>query len=396
MTAFGDLPTLPFERHDVLALPPLLRRLQAERSITRVLTATGHQAWYVARYAEVKQLLGDSRLGRSHPDPEHAPRINDSILFGGPAENYDTELADHARMRSLLTPFFSAQRMEALRPRVEARADQVLDRLAGTTPPEDLHEALSLLLPGLVTCELLGVPCEDLAQFRAWSQGIAGLHDRQRAGEALARLITYMGDLVTRKRTHPDNDLISELCMAEEGTISDDYVAFLGAMLLFTGHETTVARLDLGVLLLLTNPEERVAMLHDRSLIRCGVEEVLRASATGGGGLPRYPRADIEIDGVRLAAGEAVLLDIGAANHDERAFDDPDRFDVARQPNAHLTFGYGPRFCVGAPLARIELQVAFEKLFSRFPTLRLAMPIGQLRTRDDVLIRGLAELPVTW
>jgi cytochrome P450 len=387
---------LPFDRHEVLALPPLLRRLQAERSITRVLTPTGHQAWYVARYAEVKQLLGDSRLGRSHPDPEHAPRINDSILFGGPAENYETELADHARMRALLTPFFSAQRMEALRPRVEALTDQVLDRLAAMTPPVDLHEALSLPLPGLVTCELLGVPCEDGALLRAWSQGVGDLRDRRRAGEALASLISYMGDLVTRKRTHPRDDVISELCMAEEGTITNDYVAFLGAMLLFTGHETTVARLDLGALLLLTNPEQRVAMLHDRSLIRSGVEEVLRASATGGGGLPRYPRADLHIDGVTLAAGDAVLLDIGAANHDERAFDNPDRFDVARQPNAHLTFGYGPRFCVGAPLARIELQVVFERLFSRLPTLRLTMPIGQLRMREDVLIRGLAELPVTW
>lgn len=396
MTASGNLPELPFERHDVLALPPLLRRLQAERSITRVLTQTGHQAWYVARYAEVKQLLSDSRLGRSHPDPEHAPRINDSILFGGPAENYETELADHARMRALLTPFFSAQRMEALRPRVEAVADQVLDRLAGMTPPVDLHEALSLPLPGLVICQLLGVPPEDGAQLRAWSQSLAGLHDRAKAGEALASLITYMADPVTPRRTHPGDDVISELCVAEQGTITNDYVAFLGAMLLFTGQETTVARLDLGTLMLLMNPDQRVAMLHDRSQITCGVEEVLRATATGGGGLPRYPRADVEIDGVTLPAGDAVLLDIGAANHDERAFDNPDGFDVARQPNAHLTFGYGPRFCVGAPLARIELQVAFKKLFSRFPTLRLAVPIGQLRTREDVLIRGLAELPVTW
>lgn len=396
MTASRPLPALPFEQPDALAVPPLLHRLQAERPITRVRTPTGDEAWYVARYSELKQLLGDSRLGRSHPDPEHAPRISDSILFGGPAENYKTEDADHARMRALLTPYFSARRMEALRPRVEALVDELLEALAAVTPPVDLHEALSFPLPVLVICELLGVPYEDRAQFRAWSQGMADLHDRQRADAALGSLIGYMGDLVTRKRAHPGDDVISGLCAAEDGTITDDHVAFLAAVLLFAGHETTVVRIDLGTLLLLANPDQRVALLHDRSLLTSAVEEILRASTTGGGGLPRYPRADIEIGGVTLGAGEAVLLDLGAANHDERAFDDPGRFDVARQPNSHLTFGYGPRFCIGAPLARIELQAVFGRLVSRFPTMRLAVPIEQLRIRADLLTGGLAELPVTW
>jgi cytochrome P450 len=396
MTASRPLPALPFEQPDALAVPPLLHRLQAERPITRVRTPTGDEAWYVARYSELKQLLGDGRLGRSHPDPEHAPRISDSILFGGPAENYETEDADHARMRALLTPYFSARRLEALRPRVEALVDELLEALAAVTPPVDLHEALSFPLPVLVICELLGVPYEDRAQFRAWSQGMADLHDRQRADAALGSLIGYMGDLVTRKRAHPGDDVISGLCAAEDGTITDDHAAFLAAVLLFAGHETTVVRIDLGTLLLLANPDQRVALLRDRSLLTSAVEEILRASTTGGGGLPRYPRADIEIGGVTLGAGEAVLLDLGAANHDERAFDDPGRFDVARQPNSHLTFGYGPRFCIGAPLARIELQAVFGRLVSRFPTMRLAVPIEQLRIRADLLTGGLAEFPVTW
>src|SRR5215475_14503561 len=133
MSASRHLPALPFEQPDVLTVPPLLRRLQAERPITRVRTQAGDEAWHVARHAELKQLLGDSRLGRSHPDPEHAPRISDSILFGGPAENYETEATDHARMRVLLTPYFSARRMEALRPRVEALVDQLLAELAAMT-----------------------------------------------------------------------------------------------------------------------------------------------------------------------------------------------------------------------------------------------------------------------
>lgn len=396
MTESRHLPALPFERHDVLGVPPLVRRLQAERSIVRVRTPTADEAWYVTRHAELRQLLGDSRLGRSHPDPAHAPRVNHSTLFGGPTENYETELADHAGMRALLTPYFSARRMEALRPRVEALADELLDRLAAMRPPVDLHEALSLSLPMLVICELLGVPAEDGAQFRIWSQGMADLHDQRRADASLASLVVNMGDLVTRKRARPGDDVLSGLCMAEDGTVANEQVAFLAAMLLFAGYETTVVRLDLGGLLLLTNPEQRTAMLHDGSLLTSGVEEVLRASATGGGGLSRYPRVDIQIAGVTLAAGDAVLLDVGAANHDERTFDSPDRFDVTRKPNPHLTFGYGPRFCIGAPLARLELQAVFERLLRRFPTMRLATPIGQLRTCDNMLIRGLTELPVTW
>lgn len=396
MTASRSLPSLPFEQPDLLAMPPMLRRLQAERPITRVRTPTGDEAWHVARYSELKQLLGDSRLGRSHPDPEHAPRISDSVLFGGPAENYETEDADHARMRALLTPYFSARRMEALRPRVEVLVDELLAELAAMTPPVDLHEALSFPLPVLVICELLGVPYEDRAQFRVWSQGMADLHDRQRAEAALTSLIAYMGRLVSRKRAHPGDDVISGLCAAEGGTIADDYVSFLGAVLLFAGHETTVVRIDVGTLLLLSNPDQRVALRRDPSLITSAVEEILRASTTGGGGLPRYPRADIDVGGVTLRAGQAVLLDIGAANHDERTFRDPGSFDVARQPNAHLAFGHGPRFCIGAPLARLELQAVFQRLVARFPTLRLAVPIEQLRARRDLLTGGLAELPVTW
>jgi len=396
MTDPNPLPALPFEQPTPLTVAPLLCALQAERPITRVRTPAGDEAWLVTRYAEVKALLGDSRLGRSHPDPEHAPRISDSILFGGPMEPYETEQTDHAQMRALLTPFFSAKRMQAMRPRVEGLVDQLLDALAAQTPPVDLHEALSFPLPVLVICELLGVPYEDREQFRAWSTGMADLHDRDRANAALYRLIAYMGELVARKRAHPEDDVLSGLCAAEGGALPDAHIAFLGAMLLFAGHETTVVRIDVGTLLLLTNPDQRQTLVRRPELVTNTVEEILRASDTGSGGLPRYAHTDIAIGDVTIHTGEAVLLSLGAANHDERAFADPDCFDGDRQPNPHLTFGYGPRFCLGAPLARIELQAVFARLVPRFPTLRLAVPIERLRVRSDLLTGGLVELPVAW
>lgn len=395
MTDTSHLPALPFEQPTPLTVPPLLRTLQAECPITRVRTPVGDEAWLVTRYAEVRQLLGDPRLGRSHPDPEHAPRISDSILFGGPMEPYETEQADHAQMRALLTPFFSARRMQALRPRVEAQVEALLDALAAQTPPVDLHEALSFPLPVLVICDLLGVPYDDREQFRLWSRDMADLHDKARAGAALQHLVTYMAALVARKRARPEDDVISGLCAAENGQLSDMHIAFLAAMLLFAGHETTVVRIDVGALLLLSNPEQRQILARDPELVMSAVEEILRMSDTGAGGLPRYAHADINIGGATIHLGEAVLLDLGAANHDARAFSDPDCFDLRRQPNPHLTFGHGPRFCIGAPLARMELQAAFSRLVPRFPTLRLAVPVEQLRVRD-VLTGGLEALTVTW
>lgn len=389
------LPSLPFDQPNLLATPPVLRHLQAEAPITRVRTAAGDQAWLVTRYAEVKQLLNDPRLGRSHADPEHAPRISNSILFGGPMEPFETEHEQHAQLRALLTPFFSARRMEALRPRVEALADGLLDAMASSSPPLDLHEALSFPLPVLVICELLGVPADDRDQFRAWSTDMADLHDQLRARTAMDKLVAYMGELVARKRSEPADDVLSGLCSAAGGQLADQHIAFLGAMLLFAGHETTVTRIDAGTIMLLNQAQAHRALLDNPSLIVSAVEEILRASDGGVGGLTRYARADIDIGGTSIRAGEAVLLNLGAANHDPRAFCAPDDFELARQPNPHLTFGHGPRFCIGAPLARIELQTVFARLIPRFPTMRLLRPVEELHARD-LLTGGLDHLWVTW
>lgn len=396
MTDTSSLPTMPFAQPVPLTIAPLLRALQAERPITRVRTPAGDEAWLVTRHAEVKELFSDRRLGRSHPDPEHAPRINNAILLGGPMGNYETEPTDHAQMRTLLTPFFSAKRMAALRPRVEEMVDQFLDALATRTPPVDLHEALSFPLPVMVICELLGVPFADRERFRIWSTDIGDLHDRARSSAAMSNLNGYMKDLVERKRLQPEEDVLSGLCAVGNGSLSNEHIADLGAGLLFAGHETTVVRIDIGTLLFLTHPNQRQALLNDPELISTAVEEILRLSNTGASALPRYAREAIEIGDVTIQPGEAVLLSGGAANRDERVFGEPDRFAIERQPNPHLTFGYGSHFCLGAPLARIELQAVFARLLSRFPTLRLAVPPEEIRFRTHVLTGGLFELPVTW
>jgi pentalenolactone synthase len=387
---------MPFAQLVSLTLAPLLQALQAERPITKVRTPAGDEAWLVTRHAEVKGLFSDRRPGRSHPDPEHAPQISNARLPGGPMGNYDTEQSDHAQMRALLMPFFSAKRMAALRPRVEEMVNLFLDTLAARTPPVDLHEVLSFPLPVMVICELLGVPFADRERFRIWSTEIGDLYDRARATASMSSLNAYIEELVVRKRAQPEDDVLSALCAVGDGSLSNEQIAGLGAGLLFAGHETTVVRIDLGTLLFLRHSDQRQALLNDPELITTAVEEILRLSNTGSSAIPRYAREVIEIGDVTIEHGFAVLLSGGAANRDERVFGEPDRFAIERQPNPHLTFGYGSHFCIGAPLARIELQAVFARLLSRFPTLRLAVPPQAIRFRTHVLTGGLFELPVTW
>jgi len=385
---------LPFEQTSPLQAPPKLRALQARGPVHPVRTETGDPAWLVTGYQEVRQLLDDPRLGRSHRDPERAARTGESALFGGPLGEFDTEAADHARMRSLLRPHFTPRRLRALRPRVEALTTALLDELARHGPPADLIEALAVPLPVLVICELLGVPYADRDRFRTWTRDAADIRDRTRSERGLAELFGYGQQLVARKRAEPGDDVVSRLC-ATHGT-ADDEIAMLSMFLLFAGHETTVVALGTGTLLLLTHPAQWRALGEDPGLVPAAVEEMLRAGGRGGGGIPRYARTGLRIAGVPVQAGDLVLLDNGAANHDRTAFTDPERFEVTRPAVAHLSFGHGGRYCLGAPLARLELQAVFSRLVPRFPALRLAEPADRLTFNRDTLTGGLARLPVTW
>ena len=364
--------------------------------VRRTHTPVGDEAWLVTDYDQVRRLLDDDRLGRSHRKPETAARTGESALFGGPLGDFDTEHADHARMRALLQPHFSPRHLRSLEPRVAALTTKLLDDLAAQGPPADLHARLALPLPILVICELLGVPYSDRDQFRAWAQDAGNVRDHARSERGLADLFDYGRASVERKRAHPGDDVMSRLC-ATDG-VSDEEAATMSMVLLFAGHETTVVQIGLGAMLLLTNRDQWQALVDDPALIPHAVEELLRATASGGGvgGIPRYARTDFDIDGVAIRAGDLVLLDIGAANHDPVTFADPQRVDVARKHTAHLTFGHGAHYCIGAPLARIELKAVFAQLIPRFPSMRLTVDPATLPTRRDVLAGGLVELPVSW
>lgn len=378
----------------------------ASGSIVRATTPAGDPAWLVTGYDSVRALLGDDRLGRTHPEPERGSRFSDSVMFGQPTGDPFSQPENHARLRRLLTASFSAKRMSGMRPRVQAIVDGLLDEMAGRTPPVDLHEALSFPVPALVICELLGVPYEDRADFRRWSDDVGRLDDRARSEAAQTALRAYVGALAERKRERPADDVISDLVAASDrdpATLPPEQVPQVAGNLLFAGHETTVTAIDKGVILLLTNEGLREAVVRGPDALHPAVEEIMRVPhpvgnrrTVGAYGLPRYASEAIEFDGVTIARGDMVMLSLQSANVDVETFPAPRELDVTRDGSPHLSFGFGSHFCLGAPLARIELQTVFGTLFRRFPTLRLAVPAEELRQRSGTLTGGVMELPVTW
>jgi cytochrome P450 len=390
----AGVPQLPFERAHPLQFAPKLRELQAKGVVHQVRTALGDSAWLITGHAEVQRLYDDDRLGLSHPDPDTAARTHESTMFGGPTPNFATEHDDHARKRALLKPHFTPKRLHTLGPRVGTLTTRLLDELTAKGSPADLHTAVAVPLPILVICELLGVPYEDREQFCAWTTDVTNTRDRARSERGLSRLLTYCQQLVASKRRKPADDVISRLC-ATEG-VSEDEAAHLSMGLLLAGYGSVVAHIGFGTLLLLANPEQWYALARDTALASNAVEETLRAARNVANVFPRYARTDLEIDKVTIKAGELVLLSLGAANHDASVFADPDRVDITRRAAGHLSFGHGSRYCIGAPLARMELQEVFSQLASRFPTMRLAVGVEELTLRNDQLFGGLTELPVRW
>ena len=400
MTESSQLPAMPFGQSCPLQPAPVLRALQERGPVHRVRTRVGDEAWLVTGYDEVRSLYGGDLLGRSHPRPQRAARLTASALFGGqPRENHRSEDADRSWFRELLRTVMSPAPLRELRPWLDALVTTLLDELAAAPRPADLVDLVAVPLPTLVICKLLGVPEKELVRCRELSEAIASAGDGQRSSKGLEELTDHLRELVTTGRVGPDG-LFSRLRKAPYW-LPVEAVAQIGASLMFTGHHTTVVAIGYGALLLLTNPGQRQAVLDDPAKLPDAVEECLRVgnvgvNTGGGNGIPTYARRDIELAGVRIRAGELVLLDTGAANHDASVFDDVYRFDVERPVNAHLTFGYGRHYCPGAGLARLEMQALFAQLLPRFPAMRLAVCPERLRSHDDQITGGLVALPVTW
>ncbi len=354
---------------------PVLARSRAGAPVERITDPGGRAVWIVTGYAEARAALADQRLRKRFTPPDLPP------LF----HMLNSDGADHTRLRKPLNSTFTARRVEGLRPRVEAVTEGLLDALAGEV---DLVADFALPLPFLVICELLGVPAADRDELAAWGAVLSTESHDEDYGAADREMTAYFGRLVEAKRTTPTDDLLGALVDSE---LSDAELVSTALLVLTAGYETTVNLISSGVLALLRNPDELAALRADRSRLPGAVEEFLRFDGPLVTATPRFTSEPVEIGDVTVPEGQVVLVALAAANRDPARFDRPDEFDPTRQAG-HLAFGHGVHFCLGAPLARMEGEIAFGRLLDRFPTWELAADV--LTYQHSPLFRGLTSLPV--
>ncbi|MER5332133.1 cytochrome P450 [Micromonospora sp. NPDC002717] len=388
----------PFSDPDRLNLDPRYARLRRDEPLTRIRMPFGEPAWLATRHADVRTVLGDPRFSRAasvgRDEPRNSPRQQDTgILAMDPPE--------HTRLRRLVAKAFTARRVEELRPRTRRAADELVDGMLAAGPPADLVEHLATPLPIRVICDLLGVPVADQDRFHTWSEAIVSTTSLspEQAQQYIDNLFAYMGELIARRHREPTDDLLGAMVRARDADdrLAADEVVRLAAGLLAAGHETTVTQIPNFVYVLLTHPAEWARLRAEPALVPGAVEELMRFVPLGASSaFARYALEDVELGGVLVCAGEPVVVSIPSANRDETVFAEPDRLDLARQANPHLGFGHGVHHCVGAQLARMELQVVLETLIARTPGLRLAVPESELTWKSGLLVRGLVAMPVSW
>ena len=387
--------TCPFEP------PAEYRQIREEGPITKVRLPEGGQAWVVTKHEHVRQVLGDPRFSanRQHPDFPATVAGRRMIAKDDERSLIALDAPEHTQARRAVVGEFTVRRIEALRPRIQQIVDESIDRMIAGPRPADLVQALSLPVPSLVICEMLGVPYADHEFFQAHTtKMINRLIDPAARRAAFESIRDYMDDLITRKEADPPDDLLGRQIakLRAEGSYRHSAMVSLGFLLLLAGHETTANMISLGTLVLLRNPEQLAALRSGASSTLDAVEEMLRYFTIVDTATARLCVEDIEIGGVRIRAGEGVLALGYAANRDPEAFDDPDAFDIERGARHHVAFGFGPHQCLGQNLARTELQIVFDTLFGRLPTLELAAAVDDLPFKDDASIYGLYGLPVTW
>jgi cytochrome P450 len=394
------VPSFPMQRGCPFGPPPEYQKLREESPIARVLLPTGRHAWLVTRHEDVRSILIDPRFSSDRNDPDF-PRLIELMpnrrVFSPSLISMDPP--EHGPARRAVVGDFTVRGTRALQPRIQEIVDGALDAMLAGPQPADLVQALSLPVPSLVICELLGVPYADHEFFQSRSKLLI---TRSTSGEvrqqAVDELQSYLDDLVTSKEREPTDDLIGRQVrkQRENGTEDHDALVSLAFLLLIAGHETTANMISLSTIALLQNPDQLAIIKADPSKTPEAVEELLRYFSIADTATGRVARADVEVGGVQIKAGDGLFALTYAANSDPEVFEDPDALDLERGARHHVAFGFGPHQCLGQNLARAELQIVFDTLFRRIPSLRLAAPADDLSYKDDSVVYGVQELPVTW
>jgi len=395
-------PTAPLFSREFIDDPyPTYAWIRANEPIHRARLPNGVEAYLVTRYDDAKALLADPRLSKNAAtsDPQWRPGrtgIPGEHRSGVAAHLLNIDPPDHTRLRRLVSKAFTPRRIAEFGPRIAELADSLLDAF-DPTGPVDLIQAYAFPLPIVVICELLGVPEQDRAIFHEWALGTAGRQGpRGGVGKSVRRIRGYLKELIHKKRADLADDLLSDLIRASDHGehLTEDEAAAMAFIILFAGFETTVNLIGNGTLALLRHPEQLAALLADPGLLDGAVEELLRYDGPVEFATWRFTTEPVTVGETQIPAGEPVLVVLAAADRDPARFTDPDVLDLKRAEGTSLALGHGIHFCLGAPLARLEGRIAFERLFSRFPGLTLAAEPESLRWHAGLIMRGLHELPV--
>lgn len=395
--AATDLDPVPYPFNEAagLGVSDLYEQIRATPGMLRVRLPYGEPAWLATRYADARFVLGDKRFSRAMAETRDAPRQWPRQRPGGILA---MDPPDHTRLRTLVTKAFTTRRVEELRPRVAELAETLITGLIEKGPPADLVEEYALPIPVAVICELLGVPTADRPQFRVWSDNAlstTGLtpEEMERNQEELRG---YMAGLIAEHREHPQDDLMTALIEARDvnDRLTELELVDLCVGILVAGHETTATQIPNFLWMLLEHPDQLKKLQTEPELIPNAVEELLRFTPLGvGASFPRYATEDVQVGEVLVKAGEPVLVSVGSANRDALKFTDPGVLNVARENVQHLGFGHGVHHCLGAQLARMELQEALRVLLARMPGLHLA---GDIVWKTQMLVRGPRTMPIAW
>lgn len=370
---------------------------ESDGGVRLVALPDGSTAWLVTRYEQVSAALADPRLSL---DKRNAigwsgfslpPDLDANLLNMDPP--------DHSRIRRLVARAFTPAQVRQWRPKVQLLADDLLDALAGRTSA-DLIESYAGPLAVRAICDLLGVPPDRQADFRAWTNTMLAAFppDRAAMGRAVVDMRAFIIDLIDHKRANPGDDLLSVLVAVEDegGSLSREELTSLAFLLLFAGYENSVNLIANTFLAILTGPDPLASVAADPARLHGIIDESLRLRPPAPVAIRRFPLVDLELGGVRIPAGDTVLLALAAANRDPRAFDDAGQSDPDRAGRAHLSFGRGIHYCVGAALARVEVEVCVQTVGRRLPGLALAIPVAQVRWRPSFRTYGPSELPIRW
>lgn len=374
---------------------PAYSILREEEPIARVLLPDGQHAWMITRYEDALDALKDQRF------------IKDFTKLGGGGE-YDSiftqnmlfaDMPDHRRLRGLVSKAFTPRMISGLRERIQEITDELLDEMEGKESLDLINE-FAFPLPIIVICEMLGIPTEDRDKFRLWSNALIEDGTSGEIGQEIEKhmndFVQYLGERFAIARENPGDDLISKLIIAEEQgeQLTEKELYGVVSLLIIAGHETTVNLIGNSILALLEHPDQLELLQSEPELIHTAVEESLRYNDPVEFSTSRWAGEDLEFKGQSMSKGDLVIVVLNSANHDPTQFKNPEVFDITREKSKHLAFGKGIHACLGAPLARLEGEIAIGSFIKRYPDSKLNVNVADLKWRSGMVVRGVRELPV--